>query len=289
MIPGVAEKIRQLVAEKRAGKGTAAFVRKELERFYSLEVVHSKDVSDEIIRAMEDFMGPSQSEDDVDNLAYGRETSPWSTSSRALSIQTSDGALSELGIRRKPRPRAVSPKKDPDNPATQEGRIWFQTDCVPVSCCFSTEAANYMGDHVLDYFKERNLLAAEVEDGRVTLQFRIDGDTRSILLEFEIKPSFAYDILLSANWKEHKVRRETTNQQSIAPKSNEGVKRTFRRDRGQGIVAQHRNENNEADRSVGYRNNGALKQMKEKGFESMLHIYYSIVVLFIQYSFEQFS
>jgi hypothetical protein len=282
MIPGVCESIKELVAEKGVGKGTAAFVRKRLERIYLREIVHSKEVGELILQAIEDYVDSDQSEDDVDAPAYGRETSPRSTSSRALSIQTSNSGFSESGMRRERSPaRSASPKKDPDKPAIEEGVIWFSSERIPVSCCFSAEDVNYMGEHVLDNFKEPNLLTAEIEEDRITLQFRKEGEARSILLEFEIRPNFLYDILLSANWREHKVRRETTSQKSIVPKSNEGVKRSVKQRRGQVIVAKHRNEKIEADKNVEYRNNGSSKQMKAKALEGMLHICHS-VVMFIQ-------
>jgi len=281
MIPGVCESIKEFVAEKGVGKGTAVFVRRRLEKTYSRELVHSKEVGELILQAIEDYVDPDQSEDDVDAPAYDRETSPRSTSSRASSIQTSNSGISGSSMRRERSPaRASSPKKDPNKPAIEEGVIWFGSERIPVSCCFSVEDVNYMGEHVLDNFKEPHLLTAEIEEDKITLQFRKDGEARSILLEFEIRPNFLYDILLSADWREHKVRRETTNQKSFVPKSNEGVKRSVKQDRGQGI-AKHRNEKIEADKNVEYRNNRNSKQMKAKALEGTFQICYS-VVMFIQ-------
>jgi len=246
MIQGVCETIKELVAARRVGKGTAEFVRKSLEKDYSSEFVRSKDVDRLIAHAIVEYVGVDvdvdvemdQSEDDMDVPAYDSETPPRSNFSRALSIQTSHAGFSEAGMRRKrPLVRAVSPKKDPDKPAIEEGVIFFRSERNPVSCCFSTEDVNYIGDHVLNNFKERNLLTAEIEENTIELLFRKDGDTRTMLLEFEIRPKFSYDLLLGANWREHKERRETTNQIPIISKSNERVNRRVKQERGHGIVA----------------------------------------------------
>lgn len=277
MIPGVRETIKELVAKRGVHKGTATYVRQHLEKIYTQEVVHSKDVCELILQAMEEHLDADKSEDDVDAPAYGSENSPNPTSLRALSIQTSDtGVLGSVLQRERPLVVAASPKKDPEKPV-DEGVVWLGSERRPVSCCFSKENINYMGDHVLDFFKDRILLAAERKGNRIALLFRKEGEDRSILIEFEIRHKVGYDVMLSANWGEHKVSRETINQRSIVPKSNEEVRRSVKQDRRQDVAARHRNEDVEADNTAFWDNESA-KHIKTKYAKGMSPTYGSIAM-----------
>lgn len=278
MMPGLLEipsTIEEILDEIGVRRGTVPRVRKELiKRGFSKRIVESAEIHDSIDQAVRSYLEQDSSEDDApETESLRRGPSPRSSAPRSLSIRTSNSEFSASSRQREGSSSSFgSVEKDPERPEIEEGSIWFSSeDRAAVTCCFCLGNVNYVGDHVLGYGKSKDL-TEDIEKGKIILQFRKDKETRSNLVEFEIKPDFEYDILLSGNWKEHNVQREkpTTTKSTSVSKSNEGRKRGFKQDREKSTVASHRNENSEEAMGGAYRKSRTTKQTIRQSSEGML-------------------
>jgi hypothetical protein len=151
-----------------------------------------------------------------------RDASPPSTFSSPSNSLTSTGLFSTNESRECEAGGSVQslPKK-PD----AYGKIWVTDEHRrAVTCVFSNGKVNYIGEHIINaHFKELQPLR---KNNRISLQFKLDSQTKTRIIDFIIKADYPHDILFSENWEVDKKPQEMRDMMLAEQRPAEGMKRT---------------------------------------------------------------
>jgi hypothetical protein len=166
-----------------------------------------------------------------------RDTSPPSAFSSPSNSQTST-ELSSTNERRERKARE-SVHNLPNKPDAY-GKIWVTDQHRrPVTCVFSAGPINYIGEHIInEHFKE---LQPRRKKNRISLQFGLDTQTRTRIIDFVIKADYPHDILLGAGWDVDKKPPEMRNPMQAEQRPGEGMKRTNMQGQGNSLPPRSRN------------------------------------------------